>query len=64
MDTANVLKSLRLRMGLTQDEFAKLVGVHQPHVSRSEKPGYVCDIAYLKRVSEKTGKKLIMHYGR
>lgn len=51
-------------MGLTQDEFAKLVGVHQPHVSRSEKPGYICDIAYLKRVSEKTGKKLIMHYGR
>ena len=59
-----MLKGLRMRLRMTQHEFATLVGVRQPQVARSEREGHICDIEYLQRVAKATGKKLILHYGR
>lgn len=64
MNTAKILKALRIRMGLTQNQFAVVVGVRQSHISRSERDGYPSDLKYMQQVADKTGKKLIMHYGR
>ena len=44
--------------GLKQEDFAKLVGISQPHVSRLLKGGTWPQRALLQRITEATGGKV------
>lgn len=59
---ANALEGLRISQGLTQEKFAKLVGVKQPHVARSERGNSMPSIGYLLRVSRATKTELSIEF--
>ena len=59
---AMALEHLRISLGLTQQGFADLVGVKQPHVARSEGGSVVPSIGYLLRVAKATGTELVVRF--
>jgi len=52
------LTKLRESTGLSQREFAKVIGKKQPQISRMEKGEYNISVDTLQEYAEKTGKKL------
>lgn len=59
---AAALEGLRISQGLTQEKFAKLVGVKQPHVARSERGTVEPTIGYLLKVSQATKTNLVVRF--
>lgn len=62
LDYAVLVMKLRESMGLTQDEFAKLVHKPQSTIARIENGNANPTIKTLETIAEHSGKKLIMSF--
>lgn len=60
LETANQIARLRLARGLTQAELAALVGTKQPSIARLEKGETLPSLAFLNRVADALGARLIV----
>lgn len=62
LEPADQIARLRLERGLTQAELAALVGTRQPSIARLEKGETLPSLAFLKRVAEALGVRLVVRF--
>ena len=60
LETAQQIARLRLARGLTQGELAALVGTKQPSIARLEKGKTLPSLAFLTRVADALGARLVV----
>jgi predicted transcriptional regulator len=62
LETAHQIARLRLARGLTQAELAALVGTRQPSIARLEKGETLPSLAFLRRVADALGVRLVVRF--
>ena len=60
LETAQQIARLRIARGLTQAELAALVGTKQPSIPRLEKGETLPSLAFLTRVADALGARLVV----
>ena len=56
----NAVYFLRMKLRLTQEQFAKMVGSHQSAICRAENEG--CSVEFLEKIAKKTKKELVIEF--
>jgi ribosome-binding protein aMBF1 (putative translation factor) len=62
LETAHQIARLRLARGLSQAELAALVGTRHPSIARLEKGETLPSLAFLRRVAEALGVRLVVRF--